>query len=156
LLGGFALVWAVVGSVVLSLDLALHQVVDDLPALAARPWVVAVTLLGVAGAVQLAPSTRRRLAATRRLGTIADSPASAFRAGCDHGTRCLRADGPVMIVMFAVGGGLGWMALLTAVMTAERSSRAGARLVAVTGVALMGGAVLVAFNPSWAPVGATQ
>ncbi len=115
---------------------------------------ITVALFGIAGALQLAPSTRRRLAATRRLGTVADRPSSAFRAGRDHGTRCLLSDGPLMLVMFAVGGGLAWMALLTGVMTAERSSRAGPRLAAVTGVALMGGAALVALNPSWALGGA--
>ena len=156
LLGGFALVWAVVGAVVLSLDMAVHQVVHDLPSLATRPWLVTVALLGVAGALQLAPSDRSRLAATRRLNTVADRPAEAFRAGRDHGARCLYADGPVMLVMFAVGGGFGWMALLTGVMTAERSSRAGAQVAVVTGVALLSGAALVALNPSWALGGAGQ
>lgn len=155
LLGGFALVWALAGAAVVSLDMALHQVVHDLPGLGARPWLVGVALFGVAGVLQLAPSTRARLAATRRLGMVVDRPTSAFRAGRDHGFRCLRADRPVMLVMFVVAD-LGWMVLLTAVMTTERSSRAGVRLAVVTGMAFMGVALLVALNPSWAPAGSGQ
>ncbi len=138
-LGGFAAVWAVGGCVLLGLDMSLHQVVDGVPALAARPWLVTVALLGATGLVQLAKSTRRPLAAP-----APSSPSSAFLVGRNHGLHCLRADGPLMLVMFAFAGDLVWMALLTLVMVAERSPRIGRHVTVLTGVALLAAAAVAA------------
>ncbi len=120
----------------------------------ARPWLVTAGALGLAGTLQLLPSTRRSLAAARRLGTDpgegASSASSAFYAGQLHGRRSLRSDGPLMLVMFAVGGGLGWMAILALLMVGERSA-SGSRLAVATGVALLAAAAVVALNQPWLP-----
>ena len=152
-LGGFLLVWGMAGYALLGSDVLLHRIVDGVPALSARPWVVAAVLLGGAGAVQLAPSTRRRLAARGGPGAIVDTPREGIAIGGEHAVSCLRADGALMLVMFAAGGGLGWMAVLTAVMAAERSSRIGRQVVGATGVAFLLGAVLLGLDRSWAPAG---
>ena len=151
-LGGFALVWALVGLAALSFDMVLHRVVHASPALDARPWLVAAGVLGLAGAVQLMPATRRSLAAKSRLShDVAAGALPAFYAGQRHGRRCLCTDGPLMLVMFAAGGGLTWMAVLTTLMIGERSSRYGPHLAVATGVALVAGAAVMALDLSWLP-----
>lgn len=150
-IGGFVLPWTGAGVVLLSLDLALHRVVDAVPALEARPWLVAAGLLGAAGLAQLAPSTRRRLTTTWRTRALAQEPQQAFIDGARHGVRCLRADGPLMLVMFGAGAGLAWMAALTGVMAIERSSRVGRHAVVLAGSVLVGLAALTALHPAWLP-----
>jgi predicted metal-binding membrane protein len=151
-LGGFALVWAVVGMAALSLDMVLHRVVHAFPALDARPGLVAAGALGLAGAVQLMPATRRSLAARVPLGPHGVTGArTAFDAGQRHGRLCVRSDGPLMLVMFAAGGGLAWMAVLTTLMIGERSSRYGPHLAVATGVTFLAGAAVLALDLSWLP-----
>ncbi len=152
-LAGFVLVWTAFGVAALAVDMGVHRLVEGAPPLATRPSLVAAGLLGVAGAVKLMPSTRRTLAASRhpRSGA-ALSPASAFRAGRDHGALCLSCDGPLMLVMFAAAGSLVWMALLTVVMMGERLSVAGPRLASAVGVAMLSWAGLIGLVPAAVPV----
>ena len=150
-LGGFVLVWAVAGYTLLGFDVALHRIVDGVPALSARPWLVAAAVLGAAGALQLAPWTSRRLAATGGLEAIVDTPREGITTGGEHALGCLRADGALLLVMFAAGGRLGWMVVLTAVMAAERSSRIGRQVAVATGVALLLGAALLGVDRTWVP-----
>lgn len=151
-LGGFALVWAVAALAALGLDMVVHRAVHRVPALEARPWLVVASVLAAAGAIQLLPSTRRALAAARRPVWSGPSGAGlAFRAGQRHGKRCLRGDGPLMLVMFAAGASLAWMALLTVVMIGERSARAGQPLALATGAALLVAGAVGALEPSLLP-----
>jgi predicted metal-binding membrane protein len=150
-LGGFTLVWGVAGYALLGFDLVLHRIVDTVPALSARPWLVASALLGAAGAVQLAPSAQRRLAAARGRETIADTPRAAITTGRKHAASCLRADGALLLVMFAAGGRLGWMVVLTALMAAERSTPIGRHVVGATGLIFVFGAALLVLSPTWVP-----
>ncbi|MGH9280083.1 MAG: DUF2182 domain-containing protein, partial [Acidimicrobiales bacterium] len=62
-LGGFGAVWALAGVAALSGDTVVHRVVDGVPSIASRSWLVGAALLVVAGAAQLLPATRRCLAA---------------------------------------------------------------------------------------------
>ena len=150
-LGGFALVWALVGLVALSFDVVVHQVVHAFPALDARPELVAAGVLGLAGTLQLMPATRRAVAAGRLDHDGATGTRPAFDAGRRHGSVGLRSDGPLMLVMFAAGGGLAWMAVLTTLMIGERSARYGPHLATATGVALVAGAALMALDLAWLP-----
>jgi predicted metal-binding membrane protein len=56
-----------------------------------------------------------------------------------------------MLVMFAVGASLAWMAVLTVVMVGERSGRAGRPLALATGVALVAAGAVAALEPSLLP-----
>lgn len=149
-LGGFGLVWAAAGVAALGLDTLVHEAADGIPAVASRPAVVGASLLAVAGALQLAPSTRRARAVADR-STRKGEGSAAFAAGRDHGIHGLRADGPLMLVMFGVGMNLAFMALLTGVMAAQRSSRWGGQVAFASGLALLAAAVLVGVDPSWLP-----
>jgi predicted metal-binding membrane protein len=142
-LTGFALVWAGAGVAALALDTLVHEAVEGTPALGARPALVGATLLALAGTLQLAPLTRA--------GVAASEAGSALLAGTQDGVRCLRSDGPLMLVMFGLGSNLAAMALLTGLMAAQRSPRWGRQVVAAIGALLLAGAALVAYDPPWLP-----
>ena len=149
-LAGFLLVWVVAGAAALGMDAAVHRAVHEVPVLEARPWLVASALLAVAGVAQLTPSTRRHLA-NARLPVLPGATTSALVAGREHGIRCVRADGPLVLVMFAAGSHFAWMLALTVVMAGERSTRAGRHVSVTAGVALLAGTLLTAWNPLWLP-----
>jgi predicted metal-binding membrane protein len=148
--GAFVGAWVPVGLLALGLDAVCHRVVEGVPALAARPESVAVVVLAAAGVLQLTPSTRRRQTATAGHVGVGAASWTGGTSGWEHGLRCIVADGPLMLVGFAAGGQLGWMAVLTGVMVAERSSRVGRLVAALAGVLLVVAAVFVAFGPAWA------
>ena len=151
-LSGFALVWAGAGVAVLALDTLVHEAVEGIPALGARPSLVGAALLALAGALQLAPPTRRAVAAATAPRAAGPGEAGgAFRAGTGAGARCLRADGPLMLVMFGVGANLAAMALLAGLMAVQRSPRRGRQVVTTVGVLLMACAALVTYDPRWLP-----
>lgn len=145
LLEGFVAVWAGVGAVALAFDSSVHRAVQGIPALEARSSLVMAAVLAVAGIFQVLPSTPRHLAAT---GPI-PAPSlrtwhASFVAGRNHGLRCLRPDGPLMLVMFATGDELALMVVLTVVMVAERLPRFGPALAAAAGGGLLVAAFLTA------------
>ncbi len=152
---GFLLAWSVAGTLLLALDAAVHEAVHGVPGLEARPWLVATAVLGLAAALQLAPATERQLArCTLPLPGGTGGVRAAWIAGRDHGIRCVRADGPLMLVMFAAGAGLAWMALVTAAMAGQRWSRGRRHVARATGVALLVAAALTAWTPGglWGPL----
>ncbi|HEY7488712.1 MAG TPA: DUF2182 domain-containing protein [Streptosporangiaceae bacterium] len=106
-----AAVWTAFAIVALSGDSLVHELAGS------RPWLahlVAPAVLIGAGLFQLTPVKRRLLDATRCTPTLS------WR----HTLSCLGNCGTLMLVMFAVGvGSLIWMAVLTAVMVAERAVR---------------------------------
>lgn len=106
-----AVVWMIFGAVVLAGDSVLHEVAED------RPWlanlVTPVVLIGC-GLFHFTPYKRRALETARC------TTALSWR----HTAGCLVSCGALMLVMFAFGvGSLFWMAVLTAVMVAERVLR---------------------------------
>ena len=141
-LGGFLLVWSAAGAAALAFDSGVHQAVHGVPALEARPWFVMVAVLGAGGLVQLLPSTARHLAPGRLPLTVERGGSTAsFRVGRVEGIRCLRADGPLVLVMFATGGSLLWMVVLTMVMVGERLPRWRRAVTTAAGVGLLAAAV---------------
>ena len=141
-LGAFAVVWTVFGLLAFSGDFVLHHLVDATPWLAARPWLVEASVLGLAGAYQFAPIKRRSLATCRHpgalVGTAPPRGGDAFRLGLDHGVTCLGASWALMLLMFAEGfANLEWMAALTAVMVSEVSGRHGELARRGVGIALL-------------------
>jgi predicted metal-binding membrane protein len=124
-------VWTGFAVVALSGDALVHALVRTL--VGSWPWLaglVAPAVLVGAGAFQLTPAKQRLLAGVRH------SPDPSWR----HALRCLGNCWALMLVMFAVGmGSLVWMAVLTAVMIAERAVRPAMApwLTTLAGVALI-------------------
>lgn len=147
---GFVLVWLLAGAVLLGVDAAVHEAVHAVPALGARPWLIAAAVLALAAATQLAPGTERHLArCTMPWSGWQDGQAMA--GGGRYGLVCMRADGPLMLVMFAAGGGLAWMAAVAVVMAAERRPAGRRRVIRAAGVALLAAALVTAIAPGGLP-----
>jgi predicted metal-binding membrane protein len=155
--GGYALVWTVAGALAFDLDVAVHSIVDSSPWLAARPWLVAGTLLAVAGGAQFLPLTRACLRSCRSpyaylLERYRPGVAPAFRLGRNHGLYCVGCCWGLMLVMFAVGvANVLWMAGLTAVMVYAKTGRHGHRLPRIVGTVLLAWSVAVLVHPVWLP-----
>ena len=156
--GGYFLVWTAFGALAFAGDVAVHRLVDANPWLAERPWLVAGTLLLVAGLAQIVPRTGRHLDLCRHPADAVaprfrPGPARAFSLGLDHGLTCLGCCWSLMLVMFAAGvASLVWMAALTAVMVYEKAGSQGSRLPRFVGATLVVWGTLVVVHRAGFPV----
>jgi predicted metal-binding membrane protein len=140
---GYFFVWTMVGMAALPLGVVLAAVEMRQPALArAVPTVIGVVVL-IAGALQFTAWKARHLACCRRLP--ADSGA-AWRQGVRFGLHCAYScAGPAAILLVVGIMDLRAMAVVTAAITAERLTPAGARVAQVTGaIAIEAGLFLIA------------
>ena len=149
---GYVVVWTCAGLVAYAGDLGVHALVDAVPSIERASWVLAASVLTVAGAFQLSPLKERCLTRCRNPRAVlfvrwrGVAPAhEAFAIGTAHGATCLSCCWALMLVMFAVGAGsIGWMLALGAAMAAEKTVPGGARLRVPIGVVLLFAAATVA------------
>ncbi len=126
-LAGYAAVWTVFGVFAFMGDAVLHELVHRSSWLEERPWVIAGSVLALAGAFQFSSLKDACLRECR-------NPASyllrhyrrgfreAFRIGRGHGLYCLGCCWAFMLLGFAAGVvSLSWMAALTVVMVFEKT-----------------------------------
>jgi predicted metal-binding membrane protein len=143
-LAGYAAVWTAFGAVAFLGDVVVHRVVEALPWLEERSWLIAGSALALAGAFQFSDLKTSCLSKCRLPGPFLmaryrHGAAAGFRLGFGHGLFCLGCCWALMLVMFAAGvATLWWMAALTAVMVYEKTARNGPALTPVIGVALLG------------------
>ena len=155
-LGGYVAVWTVFGALAFLGDVVVHRVVHAVPALADRPWLIAGSVLMVAGLFQFSALKDQCLSKCRApapylLAHYRRGAAAGFRLGSGHGLYCLGCCWALMLVMFAAGVAvLWWMAALTAVMVYEKTGRLGSRLTPVVGFGLLALAGLTFAQP-WLP-----
>lgn len=170
-LAAYALVWTVFGLLAFLGDVVLHQIVDAMPWLAARPWLVQAGVVGLAGAYQFAPFKQRGLDACRHptaaasqlegvlalpvgfVGRARRSRAGGFSVGLSHALDCLGSSWALMLLVFAAGfANLAWMVALTAVMAYEVLGRQGRRAARAVGAVLLGlaaSALVFGSLPGW-------
>ncbi len=156
-LAAYFAVWTGFAVLALGADAGVHGVTERWAWLAARPELIGGGVLILAGAFQFSPLKERCLDACRNpmhfmWRFYGRGVGPAWRFGLHHGLFCLGCCWALMLVMFAVGvGSLVVMALLTGVMTLEKTARRGRRLAPVAGVVLLlwGGLALV--QPGWLP-----
>ena len=140
-LGGFLLayvaIWLAFGLAAFVGDIGVHALVHATPWLLEHPWLIGAVTLITAGLYQLTRAKHRALDACRHpLGAAHAN--DGVVAGRLHAVDCLRSSWALMLVMFGVGfAGLGWMLLLTGVMTYEAVGRHGHRLASAFGIALL-------------------
>jgi predicted metal-binding membrane protein len=155
--GGYVAVWAGFGAIAFLGDGVVHHVVDAVPQLSERPWLVAGGVLATAGAFQFSDVKDRCLSKCRHPGPYllahyrrgADG---AFWLGFGHGVFCLGCCWALMLLMFAVGvAHVAWMAVLAALMVYEKTGRHGDRAARVAGVVLLLWAAVVLAHPGWLP-----
>jgi predicted metal-binding membrane protein len=146
----YLLVWVGFALVALAGDTLVHGLVHHWAWLEEHEPLILATTLVLAGLYQLSPLKDACLRACRSPLSIIGSryrggASGGWRVGLTHALNCLGCCWALMLVMFATGvGSLLWMLALTAVMVAEKSSRAGARLVRPIGVTLVAFGVLLA------------
>jgi predicted metal-binding membrane protein len=152
LVAGYVVVWAFAGLVAYAGDLGVHALVESVPALDRNAWVLAASVLVIAGGYQLSALKERCLTRCRNPRALlfvrwrGAAPArEAFAIGTAHGATCLSCCWALMLVMFAVGAGsVGSMLALGAAMAAEKTMPGGARLRVPIGVGLLAAAAVVA------------
>jgi predicted metal-binding membrane protein len=156
-LAAYFAVWTGFAIVALAGDAVLHGVIGRWAWLGERPWLVAGSILLVAGAFQFSSLKERCLDACRtpvqfiRRFYDRGLPA-AWRLGVRHGLFCLGCCWALMLTMFAVGvGSLAWMVGLTGIMLIEKTSPHGRRLAPVVGSALLLWGALILLQPAWLP-----
>jgi predicted metal-binding membrane protein len=142
-LGAYAVVWSGFGLLAFVGDAALHALVASSPWMAANDWVIAPSVLMLAGAFQFTPLKDACLRACRHPASFLRrhyrrGTRGAFSLGTRHGLFCVGCCWALMLVMFAAGTvSLIWMAALTALMVHEKTRTSGARTVPLTGVVLL-------------------
>ncbi len=133
-------VWMVYGSFSYLGDSVLHEIVDQVPALAGA---IAPGIVLLAGIYELTPMKRVCLSRCRSEGAAfkplgQSSRRSLWMVGLRHGLFCLGSCWALMLLMFAIGGvNLIWMLILGAIMTVERLSRRGERIAQLLGIVLI-------------------
>jgi predicted metal-binding membrane protein len=156
-LGGYALVWSVFGLLAFAGDNFVHALVNALPGLEQRPWLISGGVLVTAGVFQFtrlkdACLDQCRHPAVFLMREYRRGTGAAFRLGRDHGVFCLGCCWALMLVMFAAGfANLAWMAVLAAVTAYEKAGRHGRALTPVLGAALVAWGALVLAHPAWLP-----
>lgn len=149
-LAAYLTVWTGFALVALGGDVGLHLLLEEWHWLHERKGLVLAGALALAGLVQFSPLKERCL-------TLCQDPKAflyqhyrrgaggAWSVGFRHGLSCLGCCWGLMLVMFATGvGSLAWMAGLTVVMVAEKTTRWGTRLVAPVGIVLLLAAAAIA------------
>jgi predicted metal-binding membrane protein len=141
--GAYAVVWSAFGLLAFLGDAAVHAAVTSSPWLDANDWVIAPSVLVLAGAFQFTPLKDACLRACRHPASFMRrhyrrGVGGAFSLGARHGLFCVGCCWALMLVMFAAGTvSLIWMAALTALMVHEKTRPSGARTVPLTGVVLL-------------------
>ena len=133
----YAGIWLAFGLAAFIGDIGVHAYVHATPFLLQQPWLIGAATLAIAGAYQLTGAKHRALDACRHpLG--AAHVDDGVRAGSRHALDCLKSSWALMLVMFGAGfAGLGWMLLLTAVMTYEAIGPRGHRVASAVGIILL-------------------
>jgi predicted metal-binding membrane protein len=142
-LGAYALVWSAFGALAFLGDAGLHALVGSSAWLAGNDWVIAPSVLLLAGAFQFTPLKDACLRACRHPASFLHrhyrrGVGGGFLLGLRHAAFCVGCCWALMLVMFAAGAvSLIWMAALTAVMVHEKTRPSGARVVPLTGAVLL-------------------
>jgi predicted metal-binding membrane protein len=146
---GYALVWTMFAVLALAGDAVLHRLVDSVPNVESRPWVVTAGVLALAGAFQFSSLKDRCLDACRHpaaflLPRYRRGTGAAFALGRSHGLFCLGCCWALMLVMCVAGfADLRWMAALGALMAYEKIGPHGELAVRIAGIVLLAAAALV-------------
>jgi predicted metal-binding membrane protein len=159
LLAGYALVWSAFGLAAFIGDMGLHRLVHDWAWLGAHQYVIAGSVLMLAGAFQFSDLKDRCLSECRHPGTFLiqhydRGSGAALRLGLAHGRFCVGCCWALMLIGFAAGvASLWWMVALTAVMVVEKTARGGERYVRPIGCWLLALGLLVFAFPTWSVFG---
>lgn len=155
----YLLVWSLCGVVAYLLALGIEQVAAQSMWLMGNAARLGGVVLLVAGLYQLSPLKNICLSKCRTplqfiLSSWHDGYGGAFRMGLEHGAYCLGCCWLLFVILFPLGiMNLAVMALLTALIFAEKALPVGRQISLLAGVGLIVYGVLVMFLPAALPMG---
>jgi predicted metal-binding membrane protein len=155
----YLLVWTLVGGLAYLLALAAGRLAAMSPWLLSHAAQLGGGVLILAGAYQLSPLKHTCLAKCRTplqfvLSSWRDGKSGAFRMGLVHGLYCLGCCWLLFVILFPLGVmNVAAMAVLTALIFAEKSLPAGRRISQVAAVILIGYGSVILFLPAALPGG---
>jgi predicted metal-binding membrane protein len=155
----YLLVWTLVGGLAYLLALASGRLAAMSPWLLSHAAQLGGGVLILAGAYQLSPLKHTCLAKCRTplqfvLSSWRDGKSGAFRMGLVHGLYCLGCCWLLFVILFPLGVmNVAAMAVLTALIFAEKSLPAGRRISQVAAVILIGYGSVILFLPAALPGG---
>ena len=156
-IGAYLLVWSFFGILAYTFALALERLAALSPWAMAHLAQIGGVVLIVAGLYQLSPLKHACLAKCRTplqfvLGSWRDGRGGAFRMGLAHGLYCLGCCWLLFLILFPLGVmNIAVMAVITALIFAEKSLPAGRRIGQLAAVALITYGVVVLFAPAALP-----
>jgi predicted metal-binding membrane protein len=157
LAAGYLAAWFAFGIAAHGLDAALRALAQSSAWLMLNGWIVGAVVLAAAGLFQFSGMKHRCLDGCRSPLAFALEAwrrprrrLQAWKLGLRHGAYCVGCCCALMLVMFVVGmANLAWMALLAAVMAAEKNLAGGAGLGPWIGGALLAGSAALAAVHAW-------
>jgi predicted metal-binding membrane protein len=155
--GAYLLVWTLFGVLAYPLALLAENLAGQSMWLMMNAPRIGGALLVVAGLYQLSPLKHLCLAKCRTplqfiLSSWRDGYGGAFRMGFVHGAYCLGCCWFLFVLLFPLGiMNIAVMALLTALIFAEKSVPLGRQISQIAGVALIVYGVIVLFMPAALP-----
>jgi predicted metal-binding membrane protein len=141
---GYLLAWAGTGLLAFGVTRLVQWTMVLAPDVGSLNLIAAAAVLVGAGLYQLSPYKDRCLSHCRSplaffMQNWKRTPGGVFRMGLSHSVYCIGCCWGLMAVMFAVGlMNIGWMVVLTAVMTLEKLIPRGQWVSRISGLALLG------------------
>ncbi len=157
--GAYLLIWTLFGVVAYPLALGAERLAGQLMWLMNNAPRISGAFLVAAGLYQLSPLKHMCLAKCRTplhfiLSSWRDGYGGAFRMGFVHGAYCLGCCWFLFVLLFPLGiMNIAVMALLTALIFAEKSVPLGRQISQITGILLILYGVLVVLVPAVLPTG---
>ncbi len=155
----YLLVWSLCGILAYPLVVGLEKLAAQSMWLMENGARIAGVILLAAGLYQLSPLKNICLSKCRTplqfiLSSWHDGYGGAFRMGLEHGAFCLGCCWLLFVILFPLGiMNIAVMALVTALIFAEKALPIGRQISKLTGVGLIVYGVLVMFLPATLPVG---
>jgi len=156
-LGGYLAVWTVYGLVAYGVFRLLDGVAGDFLSWGRAGPYIAGGAIVAAGLYELTPLKTICLRHCRGpmhfiLGGWRDGAVGAFRMGAEHGAYCVGCCWGLMVALFALGVmSLTWMAVVAAIIFAQKVLPAGERLTRVFAVTFIAAGIWVAAAPGSVP-----
>ena len=141
---GYLAMWTLFSVLATASQIALQQLAFATP-------LIGAIILATAGIYQFTPFKRACLGRCQSpVGFLmthwSDGASGAFRMGLQHGAFCVGCCWVLMALLFVVGVmNLAWVAALSAFVLLEKATRWGGVIAKVAGVALIAGAIAIAF-----------
>jgi predicted metal-binding membrane protein len=154
----YLLIWTLFGVLTYAGAVWVEELAQQVPWLTANAARLGGGVLALAGLYQLSPLKRSCLSKCRTplqfiLGSWRDGYGGAFRMGLEHGLYCLGCCWLLFVILFPLGiMNVAVMALVTALIFAEKSFPIGQRIARLAALALLAYGVVVMAVPGALPI----